>query len=184
MKKAERELNALIREEGLSPSPLFTRIGINTGDRVVGNRGAENKMDYTIMGSAVNLAARLEGVNKQYRTGGILISGSTREKAGDEFICRSLDRVRVVGINTPVRLYELLGLRDDMDTGQAEYLAAWEQAVEFFEKGFFEKAEELFSRLAKKMPQDKTAKRYAERGLEYLSSPPDAWDGINNLTEK
>jgi adenylate cyclase len=123
-------------------------------------------------------------VNKQYRTGGVLISEYTKEKAGDEFICRSLDRVRVVGINTPVRLYELLGLRDETDTGQAEYLAAWEQAVEFFEKGFFEKAEDFFSRLVEKMPQDKTAKRYAERCLEYITSPPDAWDGINNLTEK
>jgi adenylate cyclase len=158
--------------------------------------GAENKMDYTIMGSAVNLAARLEGVNKQYRTGGILISGSTREKAGDEFICRSLDRVRVVGINTPVRLYELLGLRskpglrDETDTGQAEYLAAWEQAVGLFEKGFFAQAGEIFSVLTKKMPRDTTAQFYVERCLterclEYINaSSPNTWDGVYNLTEK
>jgi adenylate cyclase len=184
IKKAERELNAVILEEGLSPSPLFTRIGINTGDMVVGNMGAENKMDYTVMGSAVNIAARLEGVNKQYRTGGILISGSTKEKIGDEFICRTLDRVRVVGINTPVRLYELLGSRNGADERQAEYLAAWERAVDLFEKGLFETAEELFSRLSKKTPDDGTAKRYAERCREYLCSPPEAWDGINNLTEK
>jgi adenylate cyclase len=74
MKAAEKELNKAVMEEGLSPTPLFTRIGINSGEMVVGNMGAENKMDYTIMGNAVNLAARLEGVNKQYRTGGILIS--------------------------------------------------------------------------------------------------------------
>jgi adenylate cyclase len=184
IKKAERELNAVIVEEGLSPSPLFTRIGINTGEMVVGNMGAENKMDYTIMGSAVNLASRLEGVNKQYRTGGILISGSTKEKAGDEFICRSLDRVRVVGINRPVRLYELLGSRDDTDPGQAEYLAAWEKAVDLFEHGFFEKAGDVFSVLSQKMPRDNTAKLYAERCLNYITSPPRDWDGINNLTEK
>ncbi|MDR2786178.1 MAG: adenylate/guanylate cyclase domain-containing protein, partial [Treponema sp.] len=190
IKKAERELNTVIMEEGLSPSPLFTRIGVNTGEMVVGNMGAENKMDYTIMGSAVNLAARLEGVNKQYRTG-ILISGSTKTRIGDEFICRSLDRVRVVGINTPVRLYELLGLRSapglqtDIDTRQAEYLAVWEKAVDLFEHGFFEMAEELFSCLAKKIPQDEAAKRYVERCLEYIGTPPPAgWDGINNLTEK
>jgi adenylate cyclase len=190
IKKAERELNAVIVEEGLSPSPLFTRIGVNTGEMVVGNMGAENKMDYTIMGSAVNLAARLEGVNKQYRTGGILISEYTKAQIGDEFTCRSLDRVRVVGINMPVRLYELLGsrsepgLRDETDTGQAEYLAAWERAIDIFEHGFFERAEKLFSCLAKKMPQDNTVKRYVERCLEYIGSPPDTWDGINNLTEK
>jgi adenylate cyclase len=99
--------------------------------------------------------------------------------------------VRVVGINTPVRLYELLGLRsdpdmrDDVDERQAEYLAAWEKALGLFEKGFFAQAGKLFSGLEKKMPQDNTAKLYAERCLEYINSPPpDTWDGINNLTEK
>jgi adenylate cyclase len=70
IKKAEQALNAVIISEGLSSAPLFTRIGINTGEMVVGNMGAENKMDYTIMGNAVNLASRLEGVNKQYHPGG------------------------------------------------------------------------------------------------------------------
>jgi adenylate cyclase len=184
IKKAERELNAAIMEEGLSPSPLFTRIGINTGEMVVGNMGAENKMDYTVMGSAVNLAARLEGVNKQYRTGGILISQYTKEKTGGEFICRTLDRVRVVGVSTPVRLYELLGLRDGMDHRQTEYLAVWEQAAALFERGSFERAGELFSSLSKEAPEDKTAELYAERCRVYTGSPPAAWDGINNLTEK
>ncbi|MDR2785398.1 MAG: CHASE2 domain-containing protein [Treponema sp.] len=191
IKRAEQELNALIAQEGLSPSPLFTRIGINTGDMVVGNMGAENKMNYTVMGSAVNLASRLEGVNKQYHTGGILISDSTKEKIGDGFVCRSLDRVRVVGINTPVRLYELLGLRSEpgpragMISRQAEYLALWEKGIDLFEHAGFEKAENIFSFLTKKMPQDNTAKFYAERCLEYINSPPpDTWDGINNLTEK
>jgi adenylate cyclase len=89
--------------------------------------------------------------------------------------------VRVVGINTPVRLYELLGLRDETDTGQAEYLAAWEQAVGLFEKGFFAQAGEVFSGLAKKRPRDDTAKLYAEWCLSYIDIPPDNWDGINNL---
>lgn len=185
MKKAERELNAVIMEENLSPSPLFTRIGINTGDMVVGNMGAENKMDYTIMGNAVNLAARLEGVNKQYHTGGILISEYTKEKIGDEFVWRSLDRVRVVGINTPVRLYELLDLRDEADGGKMEDIAAWEKAIHLFEGGFFEKAKEAFSFLVKKRPEDYTAKLYVDRCIKYLQSPPpEGWDGVRNLTEK
>ncbi|MDR0708828.1 MAG: adenylate/guanylate cyclase domain-containing protein, partial [Spirochaetaceae bacterium] len=185
MKNAERELNVAIMEKNLSPSPLFTRIGINTGDMVVGNMGAENKMDYTIMGNAVNLAARREGVNKQYHTGGILISEYTKEKTGDEFVCRSLDRVRVVGINTPVRLYELLGLQDDLAAEQAEYLAAWEKAIGLFEQGLFEMAEKAFSFLAKKRPEDYTAKLYVDRCMHYLQSPPaGGWDGVRNLTEK
>ncbi|MDR3249108.1 MAG: adenylate/guanylate cyclase domain-containing protein, partial [Treponema sp.] len=116
MHKAEADINREAVEQGLitpevmsalvrkgilknpdDPNPLFTRLGVNTGDMVVGNMGTPDKMDYTIMGDAVNLAARLEGINKQYNTGGILISEYTREKLGDDFIMRPLSRVRVVG---------------------------------------------------------------------------------------
>jgi adenylate cyclase len=170
--------------DGLSPSPLFTRIGINTVEMVVGNMGAENKMDYTIMGSAVNLASRLEGVNKQYHTGGILISQYTKEQIGDDFVCRSLDRVRAVGISTPVRIYELLGLRDDMEGRGTEDLARWEQGIAQFEQGLFGAAEETFAFLAEKSPKDGVARFYVERCRGYINSPPEAWEGINNLTEK
>jgi adenylate cyclase len=152
---------------------------------VVGNMGAENKMDYTIMGNAVNLAARLEGVNKQYHTGGILMSEYTHDQAGGEFICRRLDRVRVVGINTPVRLYELLGLQDGMAAEERDHVSAWEKAIDLFERGLFEDAEKIFSSLTQKTPQDGTAKLYADRCVKYLQSPPpEGWDGVNNLTEK
>ncbi|MDR2500700.1 MAG: adenylate/guanylate cyclase domain-containing protein [Treponema sp.] len=185
MKKAERELNSIIMEEKLSPLPLFTRIGINSGDMVVGNMGTENKMDYTIMGNAVNIAARLEGVNKQYRTGGMLVSEYTHDQAGDEFLYRRLDRVRVVGINTPVRLYELLDLRDSIDTEKAAGISAWENAIDLFEEKSFEKAEAIFTFLVKKRPEDHTAQFYADRCKRYRQSPPpEGWDGVNNLMEK
>jgi hypothetical protein len=71
-----------------------------------------------------------------------------------------------------------------MNAGKTEYLTVWEKAIGFFEQGFFETAGELFSVLVKKAPRDNTAKRYAERCLEYTGSPPDEWDGIINLTEK
>ncbi|MFP3960095.1 MAG: CHASE2 domain-containing protein, partial [Spirochaetaceae bacterium] len=96
MKRMEAILNEHVTSENLSPNPLHTRIGINTGEMVVGNMGTAQKMDYTMMGNSVNLAARLEGVNKQYGTW-ILISETTRNEAGDEFLFRRLDRVRVVG---------------------------------------------------------------------------------------
>jgi len=192
MKAAERELNKIVMEENLSPSPLFTRIGINTGEMVVGNMGAENKMDYTIMGNAVNLAARLEGVNKQYKTGGILISEYTRDKIGDEFLLRRLDRVRVVGINKPLRLYELLGNNNEQLAESnkqiiknKEEIEKWEKALDLYEQRQFMEASKLFMSIFEQNSDDKTAELYAARCLNYITNPPpQTWDAVNNLTEK
>jgi adenylate cyclase len=181
MKRAEAELNRLVMADRLSPSPLYTRIGINTGEMVVGNMGTSNKMNYTIMGNAVNLAARLEGVNKQYHTGGILISEYTKNEIGDEFFCRSLDRVRVVGINTPVRLYELLGLRDEAP----DTLADWEKALALYEGREFRAAEELFASIAAHNETDGPARLYMDKCRDFIAAPPpDDWDGVNNLSQK
>jgi adenylate cyclase len=180
MKKAEAELNRVVMADALSPAPLYTRIGINTGEMVVGNMGTSNKMNYTIMGNAVNLAARLEGVNKQYNTGGILISEYTKNEIGDEFVCRSLDRVRVVGINTPLRLYELLGLREE--TGKPD---TWEDALALYEKREFTAAEKLFASIAARDEKDGPAKLYLDKCRAYIAAPPPAdWDGVNNLSQK
>jgi adenylate cyclase len=185
MKKAEQALNARIVEGKLSPSPLFTRIGINTGDMVVGNMGTFKKMDYTVMGHSVNLASRLEGVNKQYNTGGILISEYTRVKIGDEFLLRSLDRVRVVGIQTSLRLYELLDYRDNAGRDLLDLTAAWETAIGAYEDRDFHTARRLFAAVAEKNAQDRTALLYLRRCEQYLREPPSPdWDGVNDLTEK
>jgi adenylate cyclase len=204
MKKMETELNRELIKQGLitgrvlnvlksrgvridpaAPVPLYTRIGINTGEMVVGNMGTSNKMNYTIMGNAVNLAARLEGVNKQYHTGGILISEYTRNKIGDEFVCRGLDRVRVVGINTPVRLYEILGLRAETRNSELETIASWERALGLYERRKFRVAAEIFSAVAAQNDRDGAARFYADLCREYAAAPPPAdWDGINNLNQK
>lgn len=185
MKRAEVELNKVIMEEKMSPMPIFTRIGINTGEMVVGNMGAENKMDYTIMGNAVNLAARLEGVNKQYSTGGILISEYTHSQLGPEFISRRLDRVRVVGINTPLRLYELLCLESEVNDRMRKRLAEWDRAIDLFETSKFKEAQEMFTALKQQDSEDRVAELYANRAAEYIKNPPPAgWDGVKNMTEK
>jgi len=180
IKAAEKVLNETIIGEKLSPVPIFTRIGINTGEMVVGNMGAEKKMDYTIMGNAVNLASRIEGVNKYYRTGGILISEYTRAKIGDEFSLRRIDRVRVVGINTPLRLYELLPT--DTEHGAVE---TWEKALDLYERRDFRKAFALFVSLIKRYPNDNVARVYAHRCKAYtVTPPPEDWDAVKNLTNK
>jgi len=206
MKKAEAEINREALANGLvtrhvmeamakkgvissadDACPLFTRLGINTGEMVVGNMGTPSKMDYTIMGNAVNLAARLEGVNKQYDTGGILISEYTRQHIGDEFVLRPLSRVRVVGINTPLRLYELLDIASGAPPELFEMVKSWKQAFGFYEKRDFLAAQNIFKTISLKNDADMSAKKYLNRCDKFLSSPPDekAWDnGVDNLTEK
>ncbi|HNQ98007.1 MAG TPA: adenylate/guanylate cyclase domain-containing protein, partial [Treponemataceae bacterium] len=152
---------------------------------IVGNMGTPNKMDYTIMGNAVNLAARLEGVNKQYNTKGILISEHTRAQIGEEFLLRRLDRVRVVGVQTPLRLYELVGFLHDATPEEMEAIEQWEQAIDLYEQKQFDKARRIFFSLAAKDPHDKVAPLYIKRCDDFIASPPDSsWDGVFNLTQK
>lgn len=202
MKKAETEINrevisqgllipavvdALVNKKVISPGedPIFTRIGINTGDMVVGNMGTSDKMNYTIMGDAVNLAARLEGVNKQYNTGGILISEYTRSQIGEEFIIRSLDRVRVVGINTPIRLFELLDIRSQGTQSLIDTIVAWENMIQLYEGRNFEGAQGLLQKIIADNPHDGPARIFLKRCVEYIKNPPSPdWDGVNNLNEK
>jgi class 3 adenylate cyclase/CHASE2 domain-containing sensor protein len=164
--------------------PLYTRLGLNSGDMVVGFMGAHDKMDYTIMGNAVNLAARLEGVNKQYDTKGILISEYTRSLIGDEFIIRPLSRVTVVGIPVPVRLYELLDTRDEAGPDLLKAVKAWEGAFKAYEEKNFEDAKKIFAAVYKDDPEDQTANLYFQRCEEFIAAPPSGWDGVDNLTEK
>ncbi|NCN06003.1 MAG: CHASE2 domain-containing protein [Spirochaetales bacterium] len=184
MKKLEIALNKDFLSENLAPSPLLTRIGINTGEMVVGNMGTPKKMDYTIMGSAVNLAARLEGVNKQYGTW-ILISEGTQRKAGNEFLTRKLDRVRVVGIQTPVRLYELLDHRAQAPKAQIELVDQFHQGLELFEAKEWSEAKAIFDTLRKEFPNDGPTQTFQKRCVEYQAkAPAAAWDGVFNLTSK
>jgi adenylate cyclase len=206
MKQAEYRFNQRLTEKMINPEELslrlketyspgmdwhsligdvYTRIGINTGDMVVGNMGTPNKMDYTIMGNAVNLAARLEGVNKQYNTGGILLSEYTREMLDDSFLVRSLDRVRVVGINTPLRLYELTAFRPEASAEVLDLAGLWEKALEVYEKRDFINATYLFKEISVQNPADLTAKLYIERCEDHKNTPPpENWDGVFNLTQK
>ena len=200
MKKAEAEVNRRVLELGLITAevtealagkgladgrPLFTRMGINSGEMVVGNMGTPNKMNYTIMGNAVNLAARLEGVNKVYDTGGILISEHTRAQIGDGFAVRPLSRVRVVGINEPLRLFELLDTADEADPALSQMVGVWERALILYEGREFATAAALFAGIAADDPADAVARKYRDRCLAFVAAPPAGeWDAVDNLTEK
>ncbi|MDR0669853.1 MAG: CHASE2 domain-containing protein [Treponema sp.] len=184
MKRLEAKLNQGFIENGLSSLPLLTRIGINTGDMVVGNMGTEQKMNYTIIGNAANLAARLEGVNKQYGTW-ILASEETINESGGQVLSRRLDRVRVVGINKPVQLYEILDLSADAGDEAREKVELFHRALARFEARDWNTALILFARVLDQYPNDSPALIYLKRCQQYRQIPPARdWDGIFNLDEK
>ncbi len=184
MKRAERLLNERFRAQSLSPSPLATRIGINTGDMVVGNMGTDKKMDYTIMGNSVNLASRLEGVNKQYGTW-VLVSEATRGDAGDRFAFRRLDRVRVVGINEPVRLYELIDEKAETSPEMLQAVEIFQRGLERFEEKDWALAQKHFQEVQRMVPDDGPTAIYLKRCREFRRTPPrPEWDGVFNLTLK
>ncbi len=184
MRRVEKKLNEYFLKEQMSPVPLFTRIGINTGDMVVGNMGTPKKMDYTIMGNAVNLAARLEGVNKQYGTG-ILVSEETYNSGGADFSVRQLDRVRVVGINTPVRLYELIEEKSMIDDKTLEAMEIFQLALNIFEEREWVKAQKNFFKVLDIIPEDGPSKKYIQRCKDNMKKTPGKdWDGVFSLTMK
>lgn len=185
MKEAENEINKTLYETGKIPMPINTRIGINTGQMVVGNMGTEKKMNYTIMGNDVNLAARLEGVNKKYGTW-ILISESTWNETKGMFLGRRLDRVRVVGINTPVQLYNVMAVKNEANEEMIHLVDAFEKAISLYRERQYEKALQAFKECQKIKADDEPTKMYIER-MEGLVADPElakAHDDIVNMTSK
>jgi len=184
MRRIEQEMNKEIMEQNLSPFPLLTRIGVNTGYMVAGNMGTVNKMNYTIMGNAVNLSARLEGVNSQYGTW-ILASEETVRETGDTLLYRKLDRVRVVGIHEPVRLCELIDMADAASEQDKKLVSVFHQALECFEKRSWKQAIEGFNEALLIRPNDVPATIYLDRLKQFSVTLPDEnWDGVYNLTSK
>lgn len=189
MKRAETELNERFLRDKMSPSPLVTRIGINTGEMVVGNMGTANKMDYTMMGNCVNLASRLEGVNKQYGTW-ILCSETTQAACSDGLLFRRLDRVRVVGIQKSVRLYELVAEKSSSPSAEGsaraeELIASFHIGLDQFEAKRWAEAKRSFEAVLRIDANDGPAATYVKRCDEYLKTPPPAdWDGVFNLSMK
>jgi class 3 adenylate cyclase len=184
MKRMEEDINKYILEKGISPSPLLTRIGINTGEMVVGNMGTQKKMNYTIISNAVNLASRLEGVNKQYGTW-VLATDSTVEETSGRFLTRRLDRIRVVGINEVIHINEVLEIKTNASDALFELVYLFHKALDFFEGRNWKEAENRFNQVLKLSPNDGPSHLYIDRCRQYREYPPKTeWDGIFDLSEK
>ncbi len=163
---------------------MTVRMGINSGRMVVGNMGSKQRMDYTIMGDAVNLAARLEGANKFYNSG-TMLSHATYQQAKDFVEVRELDIVRVVGKNEPITIYQLLARKGELDPTMAEVLVRYNHAIEAYRAKDFATALQRFEKVLEVEPNDGPGLTYVARCKEYLESPPPAdWDGVFQFTSK
>ncbi|MDR2542788.1 MAG: hypothetical protein LBC80_04985 [Treponema sp.] len=184
MKRAEKEANRYILGKKISPTPVLTRIGINTGEMIVGNMGTRKKMNYTIISNAVNLAARLEGVNKQYGTW-ILASEATIKETGKHLLVRRLDRIRVVGIQEPIRIYEILETRAHASTNLQKLAQLFNKAFILFESRKWPDAELAFKQILRLFPKDSPSLLFLNRCIQFKNNPPPPdWDGVFKLTQK
>ena len=181
MQKAMVELRKKLKAEG--KPELHMRIGINTGNMVVGNMGSAMRMDYTIMGDSVNLAARLEGANKIYGTYS-MISEYTYSAVKDEIEARELDRIIVPGKEQPVTVYELLDLKGSLSPEKQKIMEIYYQGLNAYKEMKFEKALEYFKQVTDQA-NDPPSQTYIARCKAFSKNPPPAdWDKVFRLIEK
>jgi adenylate cyclase len=163
---------------------LWARMGVNTGPMVVGNMGSRTRVDYTIMGDAVNLAARLEQAGKQYGVG-TMITQDTLDQSGDVVEARLLDVLRVVGKEKPVKVYEILGRKGQVPGPRAEAAGLFERGFERYSGQEWDAAIGCFESALKVFPGDGPSPIFIQRCRAYKESPPPAdWDGVHTLTFK
>lgn len=158
-------------------------IGINTGQVVFGSMGAKDRMDFTSIGDTVNLAARLEGTNKEYGTK-TLITKAVYDKVKESFLCREIDLMTVKGKTEPVRIYEVLQESKSAAEKLVKLKKIFETSLELYRKQKWADAERGFSALVKELKDD-TSKVFLQRIKEFQADPPPkGWDGVFHRTTK
>ena len=173
-KKLDEIREALYEEFGYR---LTVRIGVNSGEVSAGNMGSVNRFSYTVMGDAVNLAARLEPTNKVYGTY-IMIGENTYDLAKDDIEARLIDKVVVVGKKVAIRVYELLARKGELPEDQMKFVGHYEKGLQLHEERKWDEAIAEFNKALEINPEDEASKVLIKRVEEYKENPPgDDWQG-------
>ncbi|MEO8438712.1 MAG: adenylate/guanylate cyclase domain-containing protein [Spartobacteria bacterium] len=183
MRRELRALNDRWHAEGIAPFAIG--MGINQGDVLGGNIGSQEKADPTVIGDAVNLASRLEGLTRIYAVD-IILGPTATEFVRETFHVRSVARVQVKGKSAPVEISTLIGERSDkVDPDLLRHLEDYEKGLQKFRQRDFEAAKILFSRFLEFYPTDHLATMYLQRTLEYEGAPPEEeWNAVEVFTKK
>lgn len=181
MLEAIKKLNIHLKAE--NKPELKIGIGVNTGEMNVGNKGSEFRVDYTVLGDAVNLGSRLEGLTKNYGVD-FIVSESTRH-AVPEFEFRMLDNVRVKGKKRPVAIYEPIGLVENVDRALRKKIKEFHHALKHYQEQNWDSAEKLIFQLNQHDPEREIYRLYLDRIAFFRNNPPDEnWDGVFTHTSK
>ncbi len=183
MRRELKKLNDDWFARGIAPFAIG--IGINQGIVVGANIGSQEKADPTVIGDAVNLASRLEGLTRTYAVD-IIMGPTATEFVRDQFHVRSVARVQVKGKSAPVEISTLIGERNEkIDPDLLRHLESYEEGFQKFRQRDFQAAKILFSRFLEFYPTDHLAKMYLERALEYEVAPPDEkWNAVEVFKKK
>ena len=178
--KMQQYIQQMGEQQASNGKVIRARIGINSGEFVAGNIGGSKKLDYTVLGDTVNLASRLEGINKLYSSS-IIISEHTATQLDGQFNIREIDWVRVKGKSRAARIFELIALVSEKNTQQQLLDKEFQQARSFYTQGQFKSAVESFAQILEQRPDDTVCKALAARCREFEKTPPLNWQGIYRL---
>ncbi|MDH5761232.1 MAG: adenylate/guanylate cyclase domain-containing protein [Gemmatimonadota bacterium] len=186
MQREITELNARWLAEHPDAPELSMRIGVNSGTAVVGNLGGVDHFDYSAVGDAVNLAARLEPTNKAYGTSTLVSESTLARTTEGAFRTREVDLVTVKGREQPVRIFELLEEAGvSLSPAREAAVAAFTAGLEAYRRREWDQAAALFRRVLDSDPDDGPGKVYLDRALAFAAAPPpEDWDFVVRRTEK